>query len=239
MGTSYVDPRQRFSDPEEVLRVALASLQVRLWTALPGIIVSFDAEKITASVQPAIQGAQLAADGSTKFVNLPVLLDVPVIFPRGGGCTFTFPIYPGGGDECLVIFSARCIDVWHQQGGVQPPYEPRLHDLSDGFAIVGPFSQATKISNVSTTEAQLRSDDGSTTVSLDPTGQIVSIVAPGGVNINAPTVAIIGALTVTQTIAAQHNITSDTDVKAQTVSLHGHIHAGVTAGGANTAPPTP
>jgi hypothetical protein len=85
-------------------------------------------------------------------------VDVPVIFPRGGGCTLTFPVKAG--DECLLIFADRCIDFWWQNGGVQKPVDLRMHDLSDAFAIVGPQSQAHKISGISTSAAQLRTDDG-------------------------------------------------------------------------------
>jgi hypothetical protein len=226
-----------------------------MWGAIPGIVESFDAVNLTVVVQPAIQGVveSPGKNGAvvSKFVNLPLLVDVPVYFPRGGGCTLTFPIYPGGGDECLVIFSSRCIDAWWQSGGVQPPYEPRMHSQSDGFALIGPFSQATKISNVSTTAVQLRSDDGSTYVELDPAGQIVNIVAPGGCNITAPLVNIQGALAVSQTIAAQQsistqeqvvaegNISSAADVLAKTVSLFGHEHSAVATGLGISGPPVP
>lgn len=219
-----MDSRERWSDPEEALRAAWDGFRSGLWTALPGIIQSFDPATITAVVQPAIQGIVRRQDGTAQAVNLPLLPDVPVVFPRGGGCTLTFPIYPGGGDECLVIFASRCIDAWWQSGGVQIPMEPRMHDLSDAFALVGPFSQAAKITNVSTTKTQLRSDDGSTYVELDPSGQIVNIVAPGGVNITAPTVAITGAVTVSKTISAQDTITSQNDVKASNISLKTHVH---------------
>src|SRR5690348_13461634 len=130
-----MDPRERYSDHEESIRTAFEGLIAGLWVAIPGIIQSFDSDKLTAVIQPAIQGIVTASDGTASAVNLPLLPDVPVVFQRGGGCTLTFPINPGGGDECLVIFSSRCIDSWWQSGGVQFPLEPRMFDLSDGFAL--------------------------------------------------------------------------------------------------------
>lgn len=59
-----------------------------------------------------------------------------------------------------MIFADRCIDFWWQNGGVQEPVDDRVHDLSDAFCIVGPQSQAQKISGISTSAAQLRTDDG-------------------------------------------------------------------------------
>jgi hypothetical protein len=179
-----VDSRERWDDPEEALRVALDGLRSGLWTAMPGIIQSFNADPITATVQLAIKGIVHAPDGSAQFVNLPLLVDVPVHFPRGGGCTLTFPVAKG--DECLVVFAARCIDGWWQSGGVQAPMDPRIHDLSDGFAFVGFFSQATKIGGISTSSAQLRSNDGATYIDLNPATKKVKIVAPGGFDVIAP-----------------------------------------------------
>ncbi|WP_115075654.1 Gp138 family membrane-puncturing spike protein [Ralstonia mannitolilytica] len=179
-----MDSRERWDDPEEALRVALDGLRSGLWTSMPGIIQSFNAGAVTATVQLAIKGIVHAPDGTAQFVNMPLLVDVPVHFPRGGGCTLTFPVAKG--DECLVVFAARCIDGWWQSGGVQAPMDPRIHDLSDGFAFVGFFSQATKIGGISTASTQLRSNDGATYIDLNPSTKKVKIVAPGGFDVIAP-----------------------------------------------------
>jgi hypothetical protein len=121
-------------------------------------------------------------------------VDVPVCFPRGGGCTLTFPVTQG--DEALIVFSSRCIDSWWQSGGIQVQAELRMHDLSDGFAIPGPFSQATRIGGWSGNSTQLRSNDGSTYFDLNPTTQKVKIVAPGGFEVDAPTNLFTGAVTI-------------------------------------------
>jgi len=179
-----MDSRERWDDPEEALRVAMEGMRSGLWTAMPGIIQSFNADTVTAEVQLSIKGVVQAPDGTAKFTDLPLLVDVPVFFPRGGNCTLTFPVSED--DECLVVFSARCIDGWWQSGGVQAPMEPRMHDLSDGFAFVGFFSQTTKIGGISTASTQLRSNDGSTSIDLNPVSQKVTITAPGGFYVNAP-----------------------------------------------------
>ena len=69
---------------------------------------------------------------------------MPVVFPGGGGFALTFPV--AAGDECLVVFASRCIDAWWQSGGVGEPMEPRMHDLSDGFALIGVRSQPAHVS---------------------------------------------------------------------------------------------
>lgn len=161
---------ERYSDNEESLRMSFEGLRSKIWTALPGIVQSFDAVAQTAVVQPTIRAVVRNPDGSTQSVALPLLLDCPVFFPAGGGCTLTFPVKEG--DECLMVFASRCIDAWWQSGGVQEQAEFRMHDLSDGFCYVGFSSKPAVISNISTTAAQLRSDNGAGYVEVDPDGKI-------------------------------------------------------------------
>ncbi|WP_346828422.1 Gp138 family membrane-puncturing spike protein [Serratia inhibens] len=165
-----------------------------LRVALPGIIQSFDPETVTCVVQPAVKGYESDDAGKKSSLSLPLLVDVPVIFPRGGGVTLTFPVKAG--DECLLVFSDRCIDFWWQNGGVQESVDSRMHDLSDAFAIVGPQSQVQKISDISTSAAQFRSDDGSTYLEIDPTTKKMKIVAPGGLEVITPQADFSEAVTI-------------------------------------------
>ena len=122
----------------EAVLAAMSSHQAGMWTALPGIVQSVNLTAMTVEVEPTVQALLTAADGTETWTNIPVLPDVPICFPGGGGFTLTFPVAVG--DECLVVFSSRCIDAWWQSGGVQPQAELRMHDLSDAFAIIGPRS---------------------------------------------------------------------------------------------------
>ena len=224
-----MDSRERYSNPEVMLRAILDGAQSSLWTALPGAVVSFDASKVTATIQPAITGSVTQQDGSRKVVSLPVLTDVPVVFPRGGGCALTFPV--ASGDECLIVFASRSIDAWAQSGGVQPASDPRKHDLSDAFAIIGPMSQANRVGGISTSKTQLRSNDGLTFVELDPSGQIVNVTAPGGMTITTPTLHITGNVNCDKTV------TASTDVVGGGKSLKTHVHTGVQSGSSTSGPP--
>lgn len=186
-----IDRRERSYSHEELLRMTLDADRASLWTALPCQVVSYNAVANTVQAQPTIKAVIQKPDGNQEAVNLPVLPDVPVVFPRGGGATLTFPIAPG--DECLVVFSCRNIDSWWQSGGIQMPGDTRRHDLSDGFCIPGPMSQARRIGGISTKTTQLRSDDGSTYVELDQHGKRVNIVAPNGVTINTDAAVTVNA----------------------------------------------
>lgn len=162
-----MDRRERANDPVEAQRAALDGKQAEMWTALPGIVESFDPDAMTVCVQPSIKGQVQDEGGNASSVDLPLLTDVPVVFPCGGGFTLTHPIKPG--DECLVIFASRCIDGWWQSGGVGGTPDERMHDLSDGIAIVGPRSQPRKlVPAVDADNVQLRTDDGQAHITMMP-----------------------------------------------------------------------
>lgn len=185
---------ERQDSPELVLKAVADSLSTSLRVAMPGIIQSFDAGAVTATIQPAVKASVRQSDGSLSSVALPLLVDVPVVFPRGGGVTLTFPV--AAGDECIVVFADRCIDYWWQNGGVQEPVDQRQHHLADAFALVGPQSQAKKISGISTSAAQFRSDDGSTYLEIDPATKKMKIVAPGGLEVITPQADFSEAVTI-------------------------------------------
>ena len=98
-----MDRRERWAEPVEALRAALDGRQAEMWTALPGIVQSFDPAAMTVSVQPAVAGRISDEAGKAASVDLPILPDVPVVFPGGGGFALTFPV--AAGDECLVVFA--------------------------------------------------------------------------------------------------------------------------------------
>ena len=136
----------------------------QLRVAMPGIIQSFNSTEQTVTVQPAIKENIIKADQTRETVNLPLLLDVPIVLPRAGNFVLTIP--PKQGDECLIVFSDRCIDAWWSNGGVQPQLEKRYHDLSDAFCILGIYSQPNRVSNYSLDASEWRTLDGNTKISL-------------------------------------------------------------------------
>jgi len=236
--------QERANDPQEALRAALDGRQAQIWTALPGIIESFDAEKGTCKVQPAIQAKVRAKDGTISDVKLPVLVDCPVVFPHGGGWTMTFPLAEG--DECLVVFASRCIDSWWESGGVQVQAELRMHDLSDGFIIPGPCSKGKVPSSVSTDQVELRNADGTLSLSTTATGFKIkgNLEVTGGLDIqNVDSIA--EPMKIKGNIKQEDgNFETDGGVQAATVTAGGidlatHVHSGVQTGGGNSGPPVP
>ncbi|MDR7283533.1 hypothetical protein J2X84_002357 [Pseudomonas corrugata] len=174
-------------------------------------------------INPLIRCVQVRDEaGALTGTELPLLVDCPVQFPAGGGCTLTFPVKAG--DECLVVFSSRCIDAWWQSGGIQAQPELRMHDLSDGFALLGFRSQPRVIHGISTTATQLRSDDGAAFVEVNPTSHAITLTAPGGVTINGD-------------VQVNGKVDTTGDVKAGTISLQNHRTSAVTPGSGTSGVP--
>lgn len=215
------DRSQLYNDPEESLRLAFDGRLSMLWTNFPAIVTSVDLEKNTCSVQPVIQGSIEDENGVIQYVNLPVLVDVPICWQKAGGFVLTMPLAVN--DEVLVIIASRCIDAWWQSGGIQKPMEARMHDLSDGFAIPGPSSQPNKIANVSSTGAQLRNIAGTTYVEIAADGKI-KMKSSSEIGLEAPTIKVTGNL------VATGQVTSGTPA----VNLTTHVHGGVTVGSGST-----
>lgn len=244
----------------------LESLQSKIWTALPGIIQTVNFSNMTCTVQPTIQGIfyknNEQGSNSANDIDLPVLVDCPIVFPSGGGCTLTFPINKG--DEVLIIFSSRCIDNWWALGATdsegntipRPQAEYRMNDLSDGFVIPGPRSVPRVIPLISTTTVQLRANTkdnthysfieihpGNFNINISTTGNItanapnITANASTAMNITSPITTITGNVHITGDVQVDKTLTATTDVIGGSKSLKNHTHTS-SSPGSQTSPPT-
>ena len=140
-------------------------------------------------------------------------------------------------------------------GGIQESVDDRMHDLSDAFVIPGPQSQAKKISGISTTAAQLRTDDGAAFIEL-AAGHDVTVKTPGKLTasadsrteITSPEIILNGNVTIngnlsqgmgdsggTATILGPVTVTKD--VAAGGKSLMTHTHGGLEHGNDSAGAP--
>ena len=74
----------------------------KIRVAVPGIIKEFNSLEQTVIVQPTIREL-VNINGQQQWLDLPLLLDVPIVLPRAGGFVITMPIK--NGDECLIIYA--------------------------------------------------------------------------------------------------------------------------------------
>lgn len=215
MSTINDKAREVSADSYTGIQAQIDSAMLNLHTALPAIIISFDADERTVTAQPTIQRVFSEGEGFSGAHNLPPCVDVPVVFPMGGGYELTFPI--NAGDECLLIFAERCIDGWFTTGQPTPPQDYRKHDLSDAFAIVGVRSLANK-DPVWTDGVELSGKGNHVRIGTDNVE-----LGAGGATLSLTSDKLISNVP----IHAPNLITSAMDVNA-------HTHDGVKSGGDST-----
>lgn len=215
-----MDRREQFDDPEESLRMAMEGALAQVWTALPAVVTAVNLNAQTVSAQPSVKGTQTAKDGTTSQVSMPLLVDVPICWPKAGGFAVTLPVEIG--DEILVVFASRCIDGWWQSGGEQNPAEDRMHDLSDGFAIFAPTSQSKKLANVQADGIEIRNEARTTYFKVTETdlyAKFTNFYMDGNV-------IHVGNTTQTGSQTSSGTITGTTDVVggSTNISLKNHGH---------------
>jgi len=198
---------------------------------LPGRILSYDAGSQKASIQPVL-GRKLR-DGREE--KMPVLNDVPVVWPRSGGAHITLPV--SNGDGCLIIFCDRSLDEWKSEGGDEVfPDDPRAHDLSDAVAIMGfgPFN------SLGGSGSAIEIKMGGTTFTLD--GGSATIDAPS-VSIKAPSISMEGDVEVAGSFTLQGGAGGAMNITSSALTHNGknigntHTHSGIQPGGGNTGVP--
>lgn len=173
--------QHRMSIQSAPIDLALHQFECNFWCHIPAVVVTnpqgnaFNAQKMTVSVQPTIK--EVIRNGAVPTITtLPILDDVPIKIPTGGGWSLTLPIKLG--DECELSFQDMAFDMWWQNGGIQKQPDGALfrHDIGDAFAEFGVRSVPNVIPNYSTTSAQLRNDSGTVLIDLAAAG--ITLTAP-------------------------------------------------------------
>ncbi len=128
-------------DLAQLILDAIDSRLLDVHTSITGRVQTYNATKQVADVVPCVKRAYLDADGGVVHEDLPVIPNVPVMWPRGGGFALHFPLKAG--DHVELFFQEAAIASWRDTGDVCEPGDLRRHSLSYPIAIAG-ISQASK-----------------------------------------------------------------------------------------------
>lgn len=145
----------------DALLAILAADRDEIHTALPGRIRSYDASTQTADVTLGARRVVRAADEDTDEDTseaYPILVAVPVVWPRGGGYRVHAPL--AAGDGVLVIFPESSIDRWLDSGDAGDPAIPTRHGIDGAIAIPGLGFRGGRISSAPTDGMVLGKDGG-------------------------------------------------------------------------------
>jgi hypothetical protein len=120
-------------DLTEILGDHRDAILGELHVAMPGRVQTYDAAKQVADVVPCVRGTIPDSDGNVILEDLPVIPNVPVAWPRGGGFYLHFPLAVG--DHVWLVFNSSAIAQWRATGEVSEPGDLRRSSLSYPFAI--------------------------------------------------------------------------------------------------------
>lgn len=143
----------------DVIREAVESLSLRMHTSLPGVIKEWDPSTQCASVQPAVQTSVRDLAGRHIFETLPLIYDVPVMFPRTLAGYITFPIQVG--DTGLLVFPELDPAQWRYADPSAAPRsagDQRRHDISGAVFLPGLYQQAYAIDDFDGTAVVISSE---------------------------------------------------------------------------------
>ena len=120
--------------PAEIFIRGMDSRLLDVFTAGPGIVQSYDPATQCADILPGIKRPIDTEDGDTVSEDLPVIPNVRVCFPRGGGFAITWPLSTG--DEVVLLHCHLSPSAWREGDGTpQAPIDLRLHGLGSVFAL--------------------------------------------------------------------------------------------------------
>ena len=204
----------------------------RVNTAIPGVVDAFDSATQTVTVIPAIQ-MRVNIDDEESFVTLPPIVNAPLIFPYAATAGFALTMPVRKGDPCVILFSQRALDNWHDMGGIQPPESGgvgcRHHDMTDALVMLAaaPLTNVlgsweadgielrnkarTTRMTINDSEAQMVSG---TTVLTVSSGGVATLTAPTSLTIDTPSASFTGDISADGNISAGGNITAVGDVSA-------------------------
>lgn len=153
----------------QALMELIRRMFLEIHTCVPGEIIDFNFENQTATVRSCIRNIVIDENGKTSYIDLPKILDVPVVFLQSQkkGFSFTYPV--SNGDQCLLFFSERSYDNWLENGSVQNPIEtglPRSHQYNDAFALVGISPYTSSIQGFNEEGIELRNKDRNVRLTL-------------------------------------------------------------------------
>jgi len=119
-------------DLTDFMREFLDYYFAQVHTDLPGVVVAYDHNKRRATVQPSLKRRA----GNKEYINFPLLIDVPVLFPATKRYLIHIPLEEN--DEVAVFFSERALEEWKNigQDDIEDP-DPRRYSLSDAYCIPG------------------------------------------------------------------------------------------------------
>lgn len=191
-----------FFGADEGFRRILDHRQASLNTCVVGTVEKYDPDKKRADVKPVFIDHFETDAGTVQAIDYPVIQDIPVLFPRGGGFSITWPLKKG--DPVVLIFAQRSLDEWKAGDGKKPTAQEslRMHDLSDALCIAGAFPDNDSAGKADDTSLHISHKEGKVDVEIKPDGKINATCARLNVGSDSAAIAMSKATTADQNFLA-------------------------------------
>jgi hypothetical protein len=132
----------------DVLETWFETFSRDLHTSFPGKVERYDAARQVVDVQPMVRRAIENEDGEVVSEDLPLLPSIPLLFPRMGLWSVTFPVAPG--DWVMVLCAEGSIGHVRRTGEKMDAGDLRRHHLSHAVALCGFAPTPAALTDVST-----------------------------------------------------------------------------------------
>ncbi|CAB5223211.1 hypothetical protein UFOVP380_17 [uncultured Caudovirales phage] len=186
----------------ELLKRTIRKAHETMRVAMPAVIESYDAGTSLATVRITIPHLR----DDDEALEVPLISAVPVLWPRAGQASITFPLAKG--DWGLVIHCDGDIDLWATALDSSQPESNRRHAWTD--AVFLPQTHGLQASS----QVGLTLAHGANTVTLSSTG----------ITISATNITLAGNVAVTGTL----DVTGGTTLAG--IPFLSHRHGGVQTG---------
>ena len=212
----------------KVLKSATNVQLNQIHTCLPGVIEKYEYTTQKATVKPLIK--KVYRDGQVS--SLPIIVEVPVVWPRSSNASLTFPV--NNGDYVLLLFAERSIERFLEQGGEREPGDSRKFDLTDAIAIPGlyPFSEESRADN--NEDVLLIYNDTSVRITQDGNfeveaaqDQVITVENNSDISIKGDSkIAIDGDSKIN--VKGNHNVVIESDTSLETENLNITVNSDAT-----------
>ena len=165
-------PPNREPEIAESLEAIFGATLNELHTALPARVESYDSANQRADIKPVFLRVFLDEDGHERAYEYPIVTDVPVHFPRGGGAFIHLPI--AAGDLVLLVCAQRSLDRYLETDGKQviDTQDARRHHISDAVAFAGLSTSKNKLTLSDPKDLIIGLEDGTAEIHVQPGGKV-------------------------------------------------------------------
>ena len=183
------NPDSSYDQLEQALSFCFSQEAKNIHTSVPGVIQAYDPMTKRAEVQIALK-TLIGTPEEHEAHDRPVILDVPILHPSGGGYVIHLPL--AAGDAVMLLFAERGIEKFKTTFEISEPTMEAFFMERDAVAIPGFGAMEITPAGDGLT---IQTEDGAQFIHITAEGDM-TVTSTQSLTINAPTVTINSTTTV-------------------------------------------